>query len=228
MADRINKLINFIDEYKVVCDIGTDHGITAIRVYEEKKPKNVIATDISKNSLQKLIDKIEDNSYEIKTVVTDGIKDLKKYKPEQIIISGMGGFLITKILDEGKEVAHNAEKLVLQANNSLAHLRRYLLQHGYEIIDEVLAMDDNIFYDIIVARYTDSKPIYYSKEYFYEYGKLIIEKNDPLLKDKINKNIDISMNIKNQIKDTNTVSSKRRISEINQELKILEDVLKCL
>ena len=120
--DRINKIVEFIDENKIVADIGSDHGITAIKIYEEKNPKKVIATDISKDSLQKLVDKLEYSGYDIETIVTDGIKNLPK-NIEQIIISGMGGYLISKIIENGIDLAKSADKLILQANNSLEHLR---------------------------------------------------------------------------------------------------------
>lgn len=95
MSNRLDTIVGFVEENKSVADIGTDHGITAIKIYEEKNPSKIIGTDISKNSLQKLEDKILENGYKIETMVTDGIKDLKDFSPQVIIISGMGGHLVT-------------------------------------------------------------------------------------------------------------------------------------
>ena len=116
---RLEKIVELVDENKKIADIGSDHGITAIKIYEEKNPKKVIATDISKNSIQKLVDKLHYNKYNIETMVADGIKELPE-DVEQIIISGMGGILISNIIEEGIDIAKNAEKLIIQANNSLA------------------------------------------------------------------------------------------------------------
>lgn len=228
MSDRINKIVSFVDENKIVCDIGCDHGITSMKVYDEKSPIKVIATDISQNSLKKIVDKISGSYYDIETVVTDGIYELDKYQPEEIIISGMGGFLITKIIDQGKNVATKAEKLILQANNSTAVLRRYLLENGFEIIDEAIAYDDDIYYDIIVASFRADRTFSYENDCEYEFGKLNIDNKNPLLKRKLEKILFISENIKSRIQGNHTESSKKRIDEINKEQMEIGEILKCL
>lgn len=38
---RLDKLVSYVDENRIVADIGSDHGITAIKVYEEKIPKKL-------------------------------------------------------------------------------------------------------------------------------------------------------------------------------------------
>lgn len=228
MSKRLDALVDMVSPGKIVCDIGTDHGITAIKIYEEKEAKLVVATDISENSLQKLRDKLKGLDYNIITLVTDGIYELDSYNPQEIIISGMGGFLISQIIAKGIKVARKADKLILQANNSLDKLRRFLLENSFEIIDEKIVFDEGIYYDIIVASYKDGLVETYDKDYFYEYGKLIIEKKDPLLRDKL-AHIKIGLeSIRNNIKDINTESSLARIAEIDKELKIIEEVEACL
>lgn len=228
MSNRLDTIVGFVDKNKSVADIGTDHGITAIKIYEEKRPTKIIGTDISKNSLKKLEDKLAENKYKIETMVTDGIYELEEFSPQVIIISGMGGHLVSEIIAKGIKVAKNADKLILQANNSLSHLRKFLHENSFEIVDEKLAYDDEIYYDVIVARYSSKGVEPYDKDYQYEFGKLIIDNKDPLLTDKINKISTISQNIKRQIKDLNTESSQRRITEIDQEDQMLKEVLTCL
>ncbi|NLW52882.1 MAG: SAM-dependent methyltransferase [Tissierellia bacterium] len=228
MSTRLDIIVEMVDENKIVCDVGTDHGITAMRVYDEKSPKKVIGTDISKNSLQKLRDKIKDTNYQIDTVVTDGIKDLALYNPEVIIISGMGGFLISEIIDRGLDVAKKADKLILQANNSLSHLRMYLKEKGFLITDEKIAFDEDIYYDVIEAHFTGNKVNEYNHDYEYEYGKIIIERKDQLLRDKLNMIIEKSARIKSQLIGINTDSANTRILEIDNERKDIEEILRCL
>lgn len=228
MSTRLDTIVAYVEENKSVADIGTDHGITAMAVYDKKSPTKVLGTDISANSLQKLVDKIKGTNYKIETRVTDGIYDLEDFAPENIIISGMGGHLICEILERGEQVAKQASRLILQANNSLSHLRKYLFKNKYEIIDEKLAFDEDIYYDIIVCKYTGEEQNLYEKDYMYEYGKHIIQNKDPLLKGKLNKIANVSANIRSQIEDINTESSTKRIAEIDEERKIIEEILSCL
>lgn len=228
MNKRLDLIVSFVDEKKIVCDVGTDHGITALKIYEEKNPKKVIATDISENSLKKLRDKLEVLSYDIKTIVTDGIEDLDIYNPDIIIISGMGGYLISQIIERGMDVAKKSDKLILQANNSLSYLRRFLLDNSFVITDEKIAYEDDIYYDIIVCSYNLHAKRSYDKSYFYEYGKHNIEKKDPLLKEKLDKEKHNLLTIKKQIDNINTSSSKKRMDEIKDKLSVIDEVLGCL
>lgn len=221
---RLEKIVELVDENKKIADIGSDHGITAIKIYEEKNPKKVIATDISKNSIQKLVDKLHYNKYNIETMVADGIKELPE-DVEQIIISGMGGILISNIIEEGIDIAKNAEKLIIQANNSLVHLREYLLSNSFEIVDEYMIEDSDIIYFIIISRFDEKSK---NKEYSdieLKYGRHNIKRKDELLIEYIEKEVDNINTIISNIKDINTKDSIKRLEEIKMQIKVLEDLL---
>lgn len=228
MDQRLDALVSFVGENKIVCDVGTDHGWTAIKILEEKNPRKVIASDISPNSLKKLEDKVLTKGYDIELVVTDGIKDLEKYGPQEIIISGMGGFLISKIIERGIDLAKKTEKLILQANNSLHHLRTYLMDRSFEIVDEKIVYDGGIYYDIIVCSYREDRPLPYKNDYSYEYGDLNIKRKDPLLRDKLDKMKVEKIALIEELKDLDTESAKRSLKEKEKELIDIEEVLKCL
>lgn len=221
--NRIDKIVEFVDENKIVADIGSDHGITAIKIYEEKNPKKVIATDISKDSLQKLVDKLEYSGYDIETIVTDGIKELPQ-NIEEIIISGMGGFLISKIIENGIDVAKSADKLILQANNSLDHLRKFLHSYGFEIIDETNVFEENFIYTIIVTKFIGEVDKYDNEEY-YIYGKKNIENKDKLTIQYIERELNHARNVINNIKENDTEVVKKRIQDLENNIKNMENLL---
>ena len=90
----------------------------------------------------------------------------------------MGGALIADILEAKEEVAQSAEKLILQPMQAQEELRKYLLNNGYEIMEEVLENEDFRIYEIMTARYTgkNNTP---SDEIYYEVGeKLLNNKNE--------------------------------------------------
>lgn len=221
--NRIDKIVEFVDENKIVADIGSDHGITAIKIYEEKNPKKVIATDISKDSLQKLVDKLEYSGYDIETIVTDGIKELPQ-NIEEIIISGMGGFLISKIIENGIDVAKSADKLILQANNSLDHLRKFLHSYGFEIIDETNVFEENFIYTIIVTKFIGEVDKYDNEEY-YIYGKKNIKNKDKLTIQYIERELNHARNVINNIKENDTEVVKKRIQDLENKIKNMENLL---
>ena len=51
---RLKEICDLVDYNSIVADIGTDHGIIPIELSKKSISKKIIATDISKNSLEKL------------------------------------------------------------------------------------------------------------------------------------------------------------------------------
>lgn len=224
---RLDLILNKVYDGAIVCDVGSDHGITAIRVLEEKKPKKVIASDISAKSLQKLKDKISAKAYPIETLVCDGIVELEQFEPQIIIISGMGGFLIADILDRGFELAKKVDRFILQANNGLSHLRYYLASHGFEIIDEDIACEDEIFYDIIVASYTGNAWTY-KDTWEYEYGSISSKKELPFFRAKLEKRVEEINYILNLIGVSSSDKTNKRRKELEEEERKIRGILGCL
>ena len=210
-----------------MADIGSDHGITAIKIFEEKRPRKVIATDISENSLEKLREKLRNNpNLDIETKVTDGIEDLKDYGLENIIISGMGGYLIADIIKEGLDVARGCERLILQANNSLEHLRRFLRSKDFSILDEVMVYEEGKYYTIILASPLGPKEDYSPLDY--KYGKKLKEKKDPVFIDYLDFRLRELGLIYENIKNIDTRAANLRRKKLLEEEKEIGGLKACL
>ena len=78
-------------------------------------------------------------------------------------------------------------------------LRKYLLNNGYEILDECLEKEDFRLYEIIVVKYTGKNTIV-EDDIYYEVGKKLIENKDQLLNEFI----------ENKIKKYNNIIRKIR------------------
>lgn len=133
-------------------DIGTDHAYIPIALIKENVCKKIIATDLKKGPLEIAENNIKKYGFSdrIETRLGDGLSPLKENEAQQIIIAGMGGFLISKILENGKKTANRSE-LILQPMNCQYELRKYLISNGYKIINEDLALEGFKIYNIITA-----------------------------------------------------------------------------
>lgn len=144
----IADLINVGDN--IVADIGCDHGILSKMLIDEHRAIKVIATDVSRQSLQKTIDLVEKNNMQekIETRVGDGFEPIKNEKIDFAIIAGMGGYEIIKIM-ECKNV--EIKKYILQPskNQNVVELRRYLNKNGYYIERDFITLDRKRFYNTI-------------------------------------------------------------------------------
>lgn len=227
LSKRLRAIVNFCDKNKIIADIGTDHGFVPNFLYEEDINRKIIATDISLNSLKKAIEftELRGNKGKIEHIVCNG---LEKIPPvDQIIIAGMGGILISKILDRDFEKARQAEKLILQPMQQVDYLRKFLYDKGFKILDEKIVFEDNKFFHIIVANYKAIKEEY--RDIDLKVSKLLRNRKDKdlieFLKYLINYNIFIIKNIEGS--SQRSIYKKDKLREENIKLKeILDEIQK--
>ena len=190
LTDRLLKIASLVSKGKKIADIGTDHGYIPVYLLNKGTIPFAILADVNKGPLENARKEVKYNNLTDKTDLRlgSGIEVLKKDEVDEIIIAGMGGILISELLEANKEVAHSVDKLILQPMQAQEDLRKYLLGNGYEIVNEVLVKEDFRIYEIIETKYTGKNTILEDEIYF-EVSKKLIENNDPLLKEFIDKKI---------------------------------------
>ena len=106
ISHRLERVASNVTCGGVVADIGCDHGFTSIYLIENKMADHVIAMDINKGPLERAKDHVREYNMEndIELRLSDGAKELVPGEADTLLISGMGGMLITKILNDSKEV----------------------------------------------------------------------------------------------------------------------------
>ncbi|MFR7761317.1 MAG: tRNA (adenine(22)-N(1))-methyltransferase [Peptoniphilus grossensis] len=175
LSNRLKKIAELVDFGATVIDVGTDHGYVPNFLCEKKISRDIIATDISKNSLEKSIEltRERDNEKYIRNILANGIV---KENRDNIIIAGLGGIQIAEIILNSIEIARSAKKLILQPMQKTNILRRELNNMGFEIIDEEIIFEDDRYFEIILARY--SGEIKKLEEVDFYFSKSLIEKKD--------------------------------------------------
>lgn len=175
LSNRLKKIAELVDFGATVIDVGTDHGYVPNFLCEKKISRDIIATDISKNSLEKSIEltRERDNEKYIRNILANGIV---KENRDNIIIAGLGGIQIAEIILNSIEIARSAKKLILQPMQKTNILRRELNNMGFEIIDEEIIFEDDRYFEIILARY--SGQIKKLEEVDFYFSKSLIEKKD--------------------------------------------------
>lgn len=180
LSNRLKKIAELVDFGATVIDVGTDHGYVPNFLCEKKISRDIIATDISKNSLEKSIEltRERDNEKYIRNILANGIV---KENRDNIIIAGLGGIQIAEIILNSIEIARSAKKLILQPMQKTNILRRELNNMGFEIIDEEIIFEDDRYFEIILARY--SGQIKKLEEVDFYFSKSLIEKKDKVYLD---------------------------------------------
>lgn len=216
LSKRLGKIAEYVPQGSIVADIGTDHGYIPIYLIENLICEKVIAADVSKPSLDKTINYVKDIGYEdrINTRLGDGLAVLKPNEVDTIIIAGMGGVLMTQILNRSPEIIETTNNFIFQAMIGTDELRKYLYNNNFVIEDESLIYEDGKYYEIIFAKKGKSS---YNMDNFCEIGHKLIEKKDPLLPDFLKHKISYNQNIINNLDISKGESLKSRAIELESK-----------
>jgi len=151
LSKRLLTVANMVTKGSVVADIGTDHGYLPIYLVQNNISEHVIAMDVNKGPLNKALLNIGQFHLENKIDIrlSDGLDNLEKDEANTVTICGMGGKLIAKILECGKNKISQDIELILSPQSEIQLFREYLLQNGYRIVKEDMIIDDGKFYVII-------------------------------------------------------------------------------
>ena len=221
LSNRLKKIAELVDFGATVIDVGTDHGYVPNFLCEKKISRDIIATDISKNSLEKSIEltKKMGNEKFIRNILANGIV---KENRDNIIIAGLGGIQIAEIILNSIEISKSAKKLILQPMQKTNILRRELNNMGFEIIDEEIIFEDERYFEIIIVKFNRKKKSLEELDFYF--SNILINKKDKVYLAYLSERKFELEKILNKINKDNKRSNKRRDELINL-LKRTEDAI---
>lgn len=140
--NRIDLIVELTKGYDVLIDVGCDHGYVLREALSKGYVKRGIATDIGEGPLNSAKKNLL--GYPVNFYLSNGFNKVDETF-DLAIITGMGAKLISDILSGSKV---NDATYILGANDKQEVLRTYLLNNGYEILDEHVIYDG--FYYIFI------------------------------------------------------------------------------
>ena len=189
LSKRLKEISNYIpDDIKMV-DIGCDHALLDIYLYNNRKNIKIIASDVNENALEQAKTNIKKYNLEsvIKTRISDGLDNINKDEIDTIVISGMGAHTIVGILHKNLNKLKNVKNIIVQSNNHIDFLRKKIVELNYYIEDETLVKDNNIIYTII--SFKKGRKRYNKKELFF--GPCLLKENSKLFQEQNKENLKI-------------------------------------
>lgn len=133
---RLKLCADFVTDGSKVADIGTDHAYLPIYLVLSRKTENVIASDLNILPVKRAEENVKKYKLEknIKILNSDGLSLIRSCDVDEIVIAGMGGDLIFRIISCAPWLKD--KRFILQAMSSESDLRRNLLEIGFEIEEE--------------------------------------------------------------------------------------------
>lgn len=131
--------------------------------------RHVVAMDVRKGPLSRAAEHVREYHMEdrIETRLSDGLQELKAGEADTVIIAGMGGELMLRILRDGAHMYDSVKHYVLSPQSELSAFRHGLEKLGISILEEQMLMDEGKYYVILHAA---PGSMHYEQEYEYRYG----------------------------------------------------------
>ncbi len=226
LSKRLEAVASLVSNSQCVADVGTDHGYIPIYLVENQKTKTAIAMDINKGPLLRAKENIESHGFteQIETRLSDGLKEVLPGECDAVVVAGMGGNLVIKILEEGKHIRQNVKEWILQPQSELWKVREYLVANEYCIVDEDIVEEDGKIYPMMKVVNGISESY---QDIELQYGKCLLQKKHPTLLLYLDKEIRTKEQILKQLETEN--KAMERIHELRKELmQARAAFLKCL
>lgn len=225
-------MINLNQRLSIVCsfirrgtlaDIGSDHAYLPIYAIQNDLCTKAIAGEVIQGPYKAAKRNIA--NYELNQQVDvrlgDGLSVINSEDQiDNITVCGMGGPLIAKILNDGKDKLVNHPRLILQSNIQTQALRQTLNKLSYEIVDERIIEEKGHIYEIVVAEFNNNLvKLNILQEKF---GPFLLRECNNIFQKKWQRELEALRDIKSQL---NSTSHHERLKEIEDEINLIQEVL---
>ena len=224
LSERLRTVAGMVTRGNVVCDVGCDHGFTAIYLVQQGISPRALAMDLREGPLSAAGEHIAACGLEerIETRLSDGLHKYKIGEADTLICAGMGGGLMTRILAEEREKTDSFRELVLQPQSELQQFRQFLRENGYRIQDEEILQEEGKFYQVIRAvadreRDSQGESVQVSDETDVElcklkdrYGPVLLRKRTPVFLSFLEREEAICKEILARLRSQGLADDKRR------------------
>ncbi len=138
-------------------DVGTDHGYLAAYLITENICESCVACDVNEKPLACATETVSKLGLQdqISIVLSDGLDNICPDGVTDVIMAGMGGELISALLEKADWLKKNRVNLVLQTMTKPEVLRKWLYDNNFQVEREIACEDGRFVYSVMQAVYSD-------------------------------------------------------------------------
>ncbi|MBQ9097004.1 MAG: SAM-dependent methyltransferase [Clostridia bacterium] len=197
---RLKTVADLAGKCTSLADIGTDHAYIPIYLMQKGLISKAIAADINEGPLERADKNIRKAglSDKITLRLSNGLDNINDNEAETVVIAGMGGEIISRMLEKPKPAG--IKRIVLQPMTDIPLVRRKIHENGMIITAERLAAEKDKIYTVIACEYGTCQQ--FSDE---DYIVSPFIKDDPIFDEYIKKQLGIC---KNNLEKTKNAENK--------------------
>lgn len=224
LSERLRAAAGMVTKGNIVADVGCDHAYTSIYLCREGIAPHVIAMDINQGPLAGAKTHIKQAglSEQIDVRLSDGLEKLVPGEADTVLLCGMGGLLMIKILSDYPAATASFKELVLQPQSEPGEVRRFLHKQGYRITKEHMLKEDGKFY-VMLRAVPCEEPERYDSDCEYLYGKLLLEEKNEVLAEFLAREYRLRSEVLSALSGQNTENARKRKLSLGKEFAMIEE-----
>ena len=224
LSNRLLAAAGMVTKGNIVADVGCDHAYTSIYLCQEGIAPKVIAMDVNKGPLAGAKAHVEQAGLleQIDLRLSDGLAALAPGEADTVLLCGMGGLLMIKILSAYPETTASMKELVLQPQSEIGEVRKFLHKQGYRITKEHMLKEEGKFYVMMRAEQCAERQQELS-ECEYLYGKLLLEEKNEVLGEFLDREYRLRKDVLEALDGQETENARARREGLRQEFALIEE-----
>ncbi len=169
LTKRLQRIADLVKNPSgALADVGTDHGFVPIYLAKRFPERPIYGLDVRRQPLERAQANARDYGVEerILFLLSDGLAACHGMKLSTVIITGMGGILMERILKNGADCLTEETELILSPHADRHLVRRILHRLGFRIGQECIIREAGKYYVAIYATWGKDEE-YSEREYLF-------------------------------------------------------------
>ncbi|MCH5296870.1 MAG: SAM-dependent methyltransferase [Ruminococcus sp.] len=178
LDNRLKLCSDFVRNNAKLADIGTDHAYLPVWLCRIGRCPSAIAADINPEPLKRGAQTISEAGLcdVVTTRLSNGLEQIKQNEADDIVIAGMGGELIARIMADCSFAKDSTKHFILQPMTKSEELIKWLCENGYKILKQDCCVAANKCYTVLLVAYCGE--ISEMDESYYYIGELSPQTNE--------------------------------------------------
>lgn len=241
LSRRLEAVARLVTSGNRVCDVGTDHAYIPIYLLQTGSSEAALAMDVNEGPLKRAREHIEENGLcdYIETRRSDGLRAMETGECDSIVIAGMGGGLMIRILEDSYTKLGAVKELILQPQSDIEQVRRFVGLHGFVIDRQDMVKEDGKYYMMFRCIHRGKSAVHrleknreadfefvqqeFLQTAFDRYGEQLLKENHPVLQEYLEREEHLIREIQESLgNQKDSAAAERRLHELKERQQVLE------
>lgn len=178
LDNRLKLCADFVRNNSKLADIGTDHAYLPVWLCRIGRCVSAVAADINPEPLRRGAKTIRDAGLcdTVTARLSNGLEQISSDEADDIVIAGMGGELIARIISDCAFAKDSSKHFILQPMTKSEELIKWLCENKYKILKQDCCVAANKCYTVLLVEYCGE--ICERDETYYYIGELSPQINE--------------------------------------------------